>query len=254
MHCTGILRHHKPRFAVQAVALCWHQHVASFTHHLVMVPPADSDFVLRLGVLICALTCVPRRYRTVSGCKPLCTTFLSPRGRKPPAQPTSSATLCKIATLSQRRLKDLVLHCDPLRSMVSPRSIFPSAPPRCRAGRYIGGRSDPLDRRRLLKLLVDPTEGLGLTRLRYQIPPPFTPPGSPGVWASYDHDWTSYLPAKGKYNLSADWKQVLAVQVRPGAPATFRRPCRAPEAFEGALKGHFMVPRKEILRPFARAF
>ena len=83
-----------------------------------------------------------------------------------------------------------------------------------RAGRYIVGRYDQSERQQLLKLLVDPTEGLGLTRLRYQIPPPFTPPGSPGVWASYDHDWTSYLPSKGKYNLWADWKQMLAVLVR----------------------------------------
>ena len=90
----------------------------------------------------------------------------------------------------------------------------------CRAGRYIGGRSDPNDRRYLLRLLIDPKIGLGLTRIRYQIPPGLNHATCPGVWSSCDHDWSSYLlstTGTWRYNLSADWKQVLAVKVSLGS-------------------------------------
>ena len=81
-----------------------------------------------------------------------------------------------------------------------------------RPGRFIGGLSNPDDRKYLLKLLFDPTVGLGLTRVRYMIPPGYDPTLSPGIYGSQDHDWSNYLPQPDTYDMSADWKHVRAVQ------------------------------------------
>ena len=132
-------------------------------------------------------------------------------GRRPTICCEIPAILRALSSLAPLNLYNSYPHPFPLSPGVAP---LP-----CRTGRYIGGRSDPHERRYLLRLLFDPRIGLGLTRVRYQIPPAFNPATSPGVWSSCDHEWSSYLQStKGawRYNLSADWKQVLAVQVSAG--------------------------------------
>ena len=94
--------------------------------------------------------------------------------------------------------------------------LCPPSPPLrfpCSIGRFIGGLKRRYDRKRLLRLLFDPVTGLGLTRVRYMMPPSLLPANSPIVvrW-NQDRDYTAYSPSPGTFNWSADWKQVQAVK------------------------------------------
>ena len=88
----------------------------------------------------------------------------------------------------------------------------PSSPPLLSMGRYIGGLPNKNDRTNILKLLFDPSVGLGLSRVRYVIPASLNGWNSlPIVWWG-EHDFNAYNFEPGVYNWTADFKQVWDLQ------------------------------------------